>query len=103
MLPGNSSLAYLMLNATLCQGERAQFNTKYLLMQIEPNRDYSFEITKNVKIPAGEYDCILEAKGPQGVLAEESRKISLASGQKPVFEQVPWPVELDEKVSGAKE
>jgi hypothetical protein len=100
MLPGNSSLAYLMLNATLCQGEKAQFNTKYLLMQIEPNRDYSFEITKNVKIPAGEYDCILEAKGPQGVLAKESRKISLASGQMPVFEQVPWPVELDEKVSG---
>ena len=102
MLPGNSSLAYLMLNATLCQGEKAQFNTKYLLMQIEPNRDYSFEISKNVKIPAGEYDCILEATGPQGVLAKESRKISLASGQNPVFEQVPWPVELDEKVSEEK-
>ncbi|MCX6680547.1 MAG: hypothetical protein NTX42_09335 [Methanothrix sp.] len=102
MLPGNSSLAYLMLNATLCQGEKVQFNTKYLLMQIEPNRDYSFEITKNVKIPAGEYDCILEATGPQGVLAKESRKISLTSGQNPVFEQVPWPVELDEKVSEEK-
>ena len=102
MLPGNSSLAYLMLNATLCQGEKAQFNTKYLLMQIEPNRDYSFEISKNVKIPAGEYDCILEATGPQGVLAKESRKISLASVQNPVFEQVPWQVELDEKVSEEK-
>ena len=102
MLPGNSSLAYLMLNATLCQGEREQFNTKYLLMQIEPNRDYNFEITKNVKIPAGEYDCTLEAKGPQGVLAGESRRISLVSGQKPVFEQVPWPVELEEKVSVQK-
>ncbi|MHB8119037.1 MAG: hypothetical protein ACYDHX_09980 [Methanothrix sp.] len=103
MLPGNSSLAYLMLNATFCQGEREQFNTKYLLMQIEPNRDYSFEITKNVKIPAGEYDCTLEVKGPQGVLAEESRRVSLANPwQKPVFEQVPWPVELDEKVSGQK-
>jgi len=102
MYPGNSSLAYLMLNATLRRGEVVQFSTKYLLMQIEPNRDYSFEITKNVKIPAGEYDCILEAKGPQGVLAKESRKISLASGQKPVFEQVPWPVELEEKVSEEK-
>jgi hypothetical protein len=101
MLPGNSLLAYLMLNATLCQGEREQFNTKYLLMQIEPNRDYSFEITKNVKIPAGEYDCTLEAKGPQGVLAEESRRISLAeSWPQPAFEQVPWPVELDEDVTG---
>ena len=102
MLPGNSSLAYLMLNATLCQGKKEQFNTKYLLMQIEPNRDYSFEITKNVKIPAGEYNCTLEAKGPQGVLAEESRRVCLVSGQKPVFEQVPWPMELEEKVSGQK-
>ena len=102
MLPGNSSLAYLMLNATLCQGKKEQFNTKYLLMQIEPNRDYSFEITKNVKIPAGEYDCTLEAKGPQGVLAQESRKVSLVSGQKPVFEQVPWPVELEEEISRQK-
>ncbi|MCX6674194.1 MAG: hypothetical protein NTY37_10505 [Methanothrix sp.] len=102
MFPGNSSLAYLMLNATLRQEEREQFNTKYLLMQIEPNRDYSFEINKNVKIPAGEYDCILEAKGPQGVLAKESRRVSLAFGQKPAFEQVPWPVELDEQVSGEK-
>jgi hypothetical protein len=104
MLPGNSSLAYLMLNATLWQGKKEQFNTKYLLMQIEPNRDYSFEITKNVKIPAGEYDCTLEATGPHGVLAEESRKVSLANPwQESVFEQVPWPVELDEKVSRQKD
>ena len=103
MLPGNSSLAYLMLNATLCQGKKELFNTKYLLMQIDPNRDYSFEITKNVKIPAGEYDCTLEAKGPQGVLAEESRKVSLVSGQKPVFEQVPWPMELEEEISRQKD
>lgn len=104
MLPGNSSLAYLMLNATLWQGMKEQFNTKYLLMQIEPNRDYSFEITKNVKIPAGEYNCTLEAKGPHGVLAEESRKVSLANPwQELVFEQVPWPAELDEKVSRQKD
>ena len=103
MLPGNNSLAYLMLNATLCQGERELFFTKYLLMQIEPNRDYSFEISKNAKIPAGEYDCTLEAKGPQGVLAEESRRCILAESRpQPAFEQVPWPVELDEKVSGQK-
>lgn len=101
MLTGNSSLAYLMLNATLRQGGGEQFSTKYLLMQIEPNRDYSFEIIKNVKIPAGEYDCTLEAKGPQGVLAEASRKISQEeSWRQSAFEQVPWPVDLDEKVSG---
>ena len=35
MLPGNSSLAYLMLNATLCQGEREQFYTKWHFLEIE--------------------------------------------------------------------
>ncbi len=95
MLSGNRSLAYIMLNATLCQGSIAQFNTKYMMMDLKPEQDYSFEIAKNVKIPAGEYDCILEAKGPQGLLARESRKVSLVSEQKPVFEQFPWPVDMD--------
>lgn len=95
MQPGNSSLAYILLNATLCQGSKAQFDTKYLLMELEPEQDYSFEIAKNVKIPAGEYDCILEAKGPQGLLARESRRVSLVSEQQPVFEQFPWPDDLD--------
>jgi len=104
MLPGNSSLAYLMLNATLRQEGKEKFNTKYLLMQIDPNRDYRFEITKNVKIPVGEYDCTLKAEGPQGVLAEENRKVSLEqSGQELLFEQIPWPVELEETVSAQEE
>lgn len=101
MLPGNSTLAYLLLNATLYQGDREQSSTKYLLMQIEPNRDYSFEISKNVKIPAGEYNCTLEAKGPLGILSEESRRCSLEkSSMQPAYEQISWPEELDEKVSG---
>ncbi|MDD2754897.1 MAG: Ada metal-binding domain-containing protein [Methanothrix sp.] len=95
MLPGNCSLAYILLNATLCQGSIVQFSTKYLLMDLEPEQDHSFEIAKNVKIPAGEYDCILEAKGPQGLLAIERRKVSLQSEQKPVFDPFPWPVDLD--------
>jgi hypothetical protein len=95
LLPGNSSLAYLLLNATLCKGSIVQFGTKYLLMDIEPEQDHSFEIAKNVKIPAGEYDCILEAKGPQGLLAIEQRKVSLLSEQQPVFDTFPWPVDLD--------
>jgi hypothetical protein len=104
MLPGNSSLAYLMLNATLRQEGKERFNTKYLLMQIDPNRDYRFEITKNVKIPVGEYDCTLKAEGPQGVLAEENRRVSLEqSGQELLFEQIPWPAELEETVSEQEE
>lgn len=102
MLPGNCSLAYLLLNATLCQGSIVQFSTKYLLMDLKPEEDHSFEIAKNVKIPAGEYDCILEAKGPQGLLAIERRKVSLLSEQQPVFDPFPWPVDMDpdSKISG---
>jgi hypothetical protein len=82
LLPGNGSLSYLLLNASLRQDGGPQINTKYLLMQIEPNRDYSFEICKNAEIPAGEYDFSLRAEGPQGVLFEGKRRVVReASGQ----------------------
>ena len=91
VLPANSTLAYLMLNATL-EGEEKQFCTKYLLMQLEPNRDYSFEIARNVKIPAGEYNCTLEAKGPVGVLAKETRRCHLEEPvSSPPVELIYWP------------
>ncbi len=44
-------------------------STKYLLMQLEPDRDYSFEISKNMRIQPGDYNCTLEVSGPQGTLA----------------------------------
>ena len=100
MQPGNRSLAYVLLNATLCHGSKAQFYTKYLLMDLQPGKDNSFEIAKNVKIPPGEYVCILEATGPQGLLANESRMVSLAPEEKPVFELIPWPEDLDPDSSG---
>lgn len=102
MKPGNSSLAYVLLNATLCHGSKVQFYTKYLLLDLQPWKDNGFEIAKNVKIPAGEYVCILEATGPNGLLANESRMVSLAPEEEPMFEQVPWPEDLDpdNRVSG---
>jgi len=52
---GNGSLPYLMLNATLVgDGRSPLVRTKYLLMQLEPNRDYSFDISKNMRIPTWE-------------------------------------------------
>ena len=51
--------------------------TKYLMMQLEPNRDYSFEISKNMRIQPGDYNCTLEVSGPEGTLALENRKCSL--------------------------
>jgi len=78
LLIGNGSLPYLMLNATLAKdGGSPLMRTKYLLMQLEPDRDYNFEISKNLIIPPGDYICTLEATGPQGTLALENRKCSL--------------------------
>ena len=87
LYPMNSSLDYLLLNATLLQGKKPSLSTKYLLMDVEPNRDYSFEICKSVRLAAGEYDFSLEAEGPEGVLAEEQRKVSLVQSQ---AEQAVW-------------
>ncbi len=79
LLMGNGSLPYLMLNATLVGDGRAPLmRTKYLLIQLEPNRDYSFDISKNMRIQPGDYNCTVEASGPAGTLACESRKCSLA-------------------------
>jgi hypothetical protein len=82
LLMGNGSLPYLMLNATLAgDGGSPLTRTKYLLMQLEPNRDYSFDISKNMRIQPGDYNCTIEASGPRGTLACESRKCSLAKPQ----------------------
>lgn len=79
LLIGNGSLPYLMLNATLVgDGQFPPMRTKYLLMQLEPNKDYSFDISKNMRIQPGDYNCTMEVSGPQGTLARESRKCSLA-------------------------
>jgi len=78
LLIGNGSLPYLMLNATLARnGGPPLMRTKYLLMQLEPDRDYSFEISKNMRIQPGDYNCTLEVSGPEGTLARENRKCSL--------------------------
>ena len=77
LLPGAANLGYILLNASLQKEEIPIFSTKYLLMQIEPNREYGFEICKICRLESGEYDCILKAESPQGIIAEEVRKVSL--------------------------
>lgn len=81
ILTGNGTLPYLLLNATLRQGAAYVVSTKYLMMNLEPNRDYSFEIARNSRLLPGEYICTLEASGPSGSLASESRMCSLAEDQ----------------------
>jgi len=81
VLTGNGTLPYLLLNATLRQGKASISSTKYLLMRLETNRDYSFEIAKNLELLPGNYTCTLEASGPGGILASENRRCSLAEDQ----------------------
>lgn len=76
-LPGAANMGYILLNASLQKEESPIFSTKYLLMQIEPNREYGFEICRSCRLESGEYDCILKAEAPQGIMAEEVRKVRL--------------------------
>ncbi|MGV8174729.1 MAG: Ada metal-binding domain-containing protein [Methanothrix sp.] len=81
LFAGNKQLPYVFINATLGQGERAIINTRYLMMQIEPERECGFEICKSCSLSAGEYDCALSVEASEGILAEDVRKVSLAQGQ----------------------
>ncbi|MDD1760278.1 MAG: hypothetical protein LUQ44_06700 [Methanothrix sp.] len=77
LLPGTANLGYILLNASLQKEDSPILSTKYLLMQVESNREYGFEICRSCRLESGEYDCILKAESPQGIIAEEVRKVSL--------------------------
>jgi hypothetical protein len=78
LFAGSGLLPYILVNATLGQGERVILTTGYLIMQIEPDREYGFEICKSCRLSAGDYDCDIRIEAPQGVMAEDGRKVRLA-------------------------
>lgn len=73
VLWANVTLPYLMLNATLWRGGFLVEKVKYMLIQLEPGKKCTFEISRNRRVAQGEYDCILEASGPSGPLFSEKR------------------------------
>ena len=81
LFPGAADLGYILLNASLRKEKSPVLSTKYLLMQIEPDHEYGFEICKSCRIESGDYDCILRAEAPQGLIAEEVRKVSLVESR----------------------
>ena len=81
LFPGAADLGYILLNASLSKEKSPVLSTKYLLMQIEPDHEYGFEICKSCRIESGDYDCILRAEAPQGLIAEEVRKVSLVESR----------------------
>jgi hypothetical protein len=73
-LSGGRPLPYLLLNATLLKDGRPLCSTKYMMIEVEPGKDYSFEISKNLRIWPGGYSCILDVLGPEGQMASEVRE-----------------------------
>lgn len=74
MFLGNASIPYILINATLIKDGHILEDTKYLLMQLEPAKEHSFEICKNMRIMPGSYNCTLDLIGPKGSLAHDTRK-----------------------------
>jgi len=73
---GNQSLPYLLIDATLLRGEEVVLDTRYMLIQVEAGEDHGFDISKNARIPPAEYNCTLEISGPEGFIANETRRCS---------------------------
>ncbi|HWQ21015.1 MAG TPA: Ada metal-binding domain-containing protein [Methanotrichaceae archaeon] len=70
-------LPYLLLNATLLHDGSAIGQARYLLIDVEPLKDYSFDISRTEKADLNgdySYSCLLEATGPDGTIASETRQ-----------------------------
>lgn len=103
VLWGNRSLPYLILNATLLMSGRPVSSTKYMMIEIEPNKEDSFDISKNMRISPGSYSCILDVSGPSGQLISEARGCSM---MEPFFTESPAPepkLESKPKTSSAQQ
>jgi hypothetical protein len=74
VLWGNRSFSYLLLNATLLKDGRPLCSTKYMMIDIMPNRESSFEISKSMRLWPGSYACILDVSGSEGQMASETRQ-----------------------------
>ncbi|NYT03006.1 MAG: hypothetical protein GKC10_09675 [Methanosarcinales archaeon] len=84
VLWSNSSLPYLMLNSSLMKDGRLVESTRYLLIDVQPGRPFSFEICESGRYsPAEGYSCLLEASGPQGPLQSEARQCQAELEQSP--------------------
>jgi hypothetical protein len=83
LLRHGGGLPYLMLNATLMQGSVPIDYVSYMMIDVEPGRSRSFEISLNKKIDLElNYTCHLDVSGSDGVLASESRECSMTAGAK---------------------
>lgn len=63
-LQGGSTLPYLILNATLWDGDRLVERTRYMMIEVEPGKGRDFDICENCRLsPERGYSCLLEVEG----------------------------------------
>jgi hypothetical protein len=78
VLWGDEILPYLILNATFYHDGRPEKSIRYMMIEVEPQKELPFKICKNAQMPPGNYTCSLEARGPDGQLGTETRTCEIA-------------------------
>ena len=78
-LLGGSTLEYLILNATLWDGDLLVENTRYMMMDLEPGKSRDFDIREICSLnPDLGYSSLLEAEVPEGLFRPERRDCIVA-------------------------
>jgi hypothetical protein len=71
---GGSPLPYLILNATLWDGDRLVERTRYMMIEVEPGKSRDFDIRESCRLsPERSYSCLLEVEEPEELFASEPR------------------------------
>ena len=78
-LQGGSTLQYLILNASLWDGDRFVENTRYMMMDLEPGKSRDFDIREICSLnPDLGYSSLLEVEVPEGLFRPERRDCIVA-------------------------
>lgn len=73
-LRGGSNLSYLILNATLWDGDRLVESTRYMMIEVVPGESRSFDIQESSRlIPERGYSSRLEVEEPEVLFVSERR------------------------------
>ncbi len=71
---GGSPLSYLILNATLWDGDRLVECTRYMMMEVVPGESRDFDIRECCRLsPERGYSSLLEVEEPEELFASERR------------------------------
>lgn len=73
-LQGGSNLSYLILNATLWDGDRIVESTRYMMIEVVPGESRSFDIRERSRLrPERGYSSRLEVEEPEEFFVSERR------------------------------